>query len=298
MTRRYHANNFSTTLATTITDVSPSIVVTSATGLPTITTNETYRLTITAVGVREIVIVTAAAGTTLTVTRAAEGTTARAWQAGATIELRPTADSFDRKQDTIATAGDVINFGDATSFEIPNNAAPTLTVTGQIALDTNITDYSDGLLCYRSGSTTYGVVAVETSDLASPTDAFVVSYDATDDKFKLTTLPVAGSIGIISASLPGTVSAFDGTLRWYPPTTITLSGVFISCGTAPTGDAVFNIKKNGVDIFTSPKPTVEAGDNISTLLSISVSLTTADYITLVCETPSGIEDVQIRIDYT
>jgi hypothetical protein len=214
MTRRYHANNFSTTLATTITDTSPSIVVTSATGLPTITTNETYRLTITALGVREIVIVTARSGTTLTVTRAAEGTTGRAWQAGATIELRPTADSFDRKQDTIATAGDVINFGDATSFEIPNNATATLSNAGEIALDTSVTDYADGVLCYRAGSTDYGVVAIPKASLASPTNNHVVTYDATTDKFKLAT-PAGGSgIGDVvgpASAVANTAVLYDGT---------------------------------------------------------------------------------------
>ena len=98
---RIHANNFYTTLATSITSSSTSISIASATGLPTITGSDYYRLTISQSGRREIFTVTARTGTTLTVTRGAEGTTAQAFTTGASIELRATAASIDDKQDKL-----------------------------------------------------------------------------------------------------------------------------------------------------------------------------------------------------
>lgn len=186
MTRRYHANNFFTTLSSSITPSATTITVASVTGLPTITAGETYRLTISSNNTREIVIVTSRSSTTLTVTRAAESTTALAFPAGSVVEMRATADSFDRKADAVSTSGDVINFGDATSLEIPNNATATFTAEGQIALDTSVTDYADGVLCYRAGSTDYGTIAIPKAGLASPVDGYAVTYNATDDQFQLT----------------------------------------------------------------------------------------------------------------
>lgn len=98
---RIHANNYQTTLASTITSSATSISITSATGLPTITGSDYYRLTISQSGRREIVTVTARTGTTLTVTRGVEGTTAQSFIAGASIELRATAASIDDKQDKL-----------------------------------------------------------------------------------------------------------------------------------------------------------------------------------------------------
>lgn len=185
MPRRYHANNIYTTLFASITNAQTTLIVASATGLPTITTDETYRLTLTQNNAIEIVTVTSRTGTTLTITRGVEGTTAQAFLSGASIEIRATADSLDRKADMVSTAGDVLNFGDATSLEIPNNATATLSAAGQVAIDTTVTDFADGVMVYRAGSTDYGVIAIPKSDLASPTNNHVVTYDSTTDKFKL-----------------------------------------------------------------------------------------------------------------
>ncbi len=217
MTRRLHANNISTTLVNNITSSQTTIVVTSATGLPAIGTNETYRLTLsTSGGKTEIVIVTDdASSPTLTVTRGAEGTTAQPFTAGSGVELRETADSFDRKQDQIATAGDVIDFGNATTLEVPNSAAPTLNAAGQVAVDTTVTDYADGMMVYRAGSTDYGVVAVPRSALVSPTNNYVVTYDSGLDQFKL----AAGGGGGGSGDVVGPSSATDNAIVRFDSTT-------------------------------------------------------------------------------
>lgn len=77
-----------------------------------------------------------------------------------------------------------IDLGGKTSFEIPNSAAPTISVDGQIAIDTTVTDWSHGILEYYSGEQ-MGVVAMPIAQFTSPTDNYVVTYNATNDEFEL-----------------------------------------------------------------------------------------------------------------
>jgi hypothetical protein len=91
-------NNATTTIAVGISAGDTSITLANATGskFPTITSSNFFLATIyTLSGTQEInheiVKVTARSGDVLTVTRAQEGTTARAWSAGAFLELRFTA---------------------------------------------------------------------------------------------------------------------------------------------------------------------------------------------------------------
>ncbi len=94
MATRLYANNFSTTLNGAINNVATSIIITSATGLPTITGSDYYYLTLNVGTTYEIVKVTARTGTTLTVVRAQEGTTGTAFASGSTIAMYATAASF------------------------------------------------------------------------------------------------------------------------------------------------------------------------------------------------------------
>lgn len=96
---RIHANNYATTINGSITNVATSIVLTSVTGFPSIGAGVTCNLTLQSGSVIEIVTATALSTNTITVTRAAEGTTGVAWSDGASISIRPTADSVDRKAD-------------------------------------------------------------------------------------------------------------------------------------------------------------------------------------------------------
>lgn len=101
---RVHVNNYSSTLNGGITAVATSIVVTSATGLPTLGSN-TINLTLDdGAGNIEIVKVTAIAGATLTVVRAQEGTTGYAFLDTTPIHCRATRDSIDTRQEAISGA--------------------------------------------------------------------------------------------------------------------------------------------------------------------------------------------------
>lgn len=185
MTIRKHANNISTTLNGAITGIQTTITVTSATGFPSIGANETYNLTITDGTNTEIVTVTdGASSPTLTVTRGVEGTSGTAFASLDTVELRATAGSIDRKQDQVATTGEVIDFGGASSFEIPNSATPTVDANGEIAIDTTVTNFSTGIMKYYGGEE-MGVVAMPIAQFTSPTGGYVVAYNATNDEFEL-----------------------------------------------------------------------------------------------------------------
>ena len=77
-----------------------------------------------------------------------------------------------------------IDLGGKTSLEIPNSATPTVNADGEIAVDTTVTDFSHGVLKYYGGEE-MGVVAMPIAQFTSPTDDYVVTYNATNDEFEL-----------------------------------------------------------------------------------------------------------------
>lgn len=217
MTRRIHVNNFVTTTTATINAAATSITLTSVTGLPGIGANEVYHFTVQQGVKREIMIAADdASSPSFTVTRAAEGTTAQAFTAGASVQIRVTADSLNRKQDAVATAGDVIDFGAAESFEIPNSAAPTVDAAGEMALDVTITDHKP-LIKYYTGAEEMVVIAVPTPQLTA-TDNQVLEYDAANDRFQFVT-PAGGvsdgDYGEVVVSSSGTVWTLDDNLVFH-----------------------------------------------------------------------------------
>ena len=86
------------------------------------------------------------------------------------------------------TGTGVYDFGGATSFEIPNAVSPTIDRTGEIALQTTVAGLTNGALTYFGASAKEYVVALDTLPV---TDGYVVSYNATSDKFEM----VAASSG-------------------------------------------------------------------------------------------------------
>lgn len=63
------------------------------------------------------------------------------------------------------------------------------------------------------------------------------------------------------------------------PHIILLTEVFIAVGVAPTGSSiVVDVNKNGVSVFSGPKPTIPAGQHISEPISIAVLILPTDNI--------------------
>jgi hypothetical protein len=93
-----YTNNATSTLASAITNSATSLAVATGTGtrFPAPSGGDFFYATLVSGNTVEIVKVTARATDTLTVTRAQEGTTAAAFNAGATVELRITAGMLDQ----------------------------------------------------------------------------------------------------------------------------------------------------------------------------------------------------------
>lgn len=106
----------------------------------------------------------------------------------------------------------------------------------------------------------------------------------------------------LSYSMPGTLYAGAGTMRWYMDSTRTISNVIASVSTSPTGNSViFDVNKNGTTIFTTQanRPTITSGTYVTlTNTPDVVNLSSGDYITVdvdsVGTTVAG-EDAVVRI---
>ncbi len=116
MATRIHANNIQTTTNGSITNVATTIIISSATGFPTLTGGDYYYMTLRSGSNIEIVKVTSRTTTTLTVVRAQEATTGYAFPSGSIISINATADSMDRKPDSpvSSTANGLALFADTT----------------------------------------------------------------------------------------------------------------------------------------------------------------------------------------
>ncbi len=78
----------------------------------------------------------------------------------------------------------------------------------------------------------------------------------------------------------GALAITVGDLRFYPDRNITLSKVYFSIGIAGSAAITIDVKKNGVSIFSGSVPTCTAGNFLSSVISVSTAITTADYLTV------------------
>jgi plastocyanin len=98
----------------------------------------------------------------------------------------------------------------------------------------------------------------------------------------------------VNLNMPGSITApFTGVARYYPINTILITTVYANLGTAPSGNFTFLIKKNGVSIGT----TFTMSSVVMTPVSVNVSLTTSDYLTLDITGVNG-SDLSIKLKYT
>lgn len=276
MGARVYVNNFATSLSASTTTGATTLYITSATGLPTLSGSDYYHLTIGGGGVTEIVKVTARTATTLTVIREQENTSAIAWASGAPVRMNFTAGSLSLKQDQIAGSTDVIDFGGASSFEIPNSAAPTVNATGEIALDTTITDHK-GLIKYYTGSDEMVVVACPTANLTT-TDNYALTYDAATDAFDFSAM---GS-GFTYNTATGTTQA-AAVNNGYICTNGSLCTVTLPA-TAAVGDIV-EVQGEGAGIFNITANTGQTIKGVGDTTSSAGSVTPAhryDNIKVMC----------------
>lgn len=224
---RLHVNNYTTTVATDLTDSGTTLVVTTATGLPTLSAGQYYYLTLdNLLGVVEIVKVTARTGTSLTIVRAQESTTGVAWATGSLIECRATAESF--------TPGSVLS----------NQALTTATVaTGDLVLIQDVSDSKNlktvttqSIADLAAGGNAFGTIAV-----SGQSD--VVADSATDTLTLVagTNITLTTNAGTDTVTINGTGGATLGDGD-YGDVTVSSSGTVITIDT-PSSATIANDDK-------------------------------------------------------
>lgn len=119
-----------------------------------------------------------------------------------------------------------------TAFDMPSGAAPTTNATGEIALDTTITDHQP-LLQYFDGGENMSIIAIDTAELPA-TDNEIIKYDAATDKFVLEA--DAGGGGSTTQSIV------------INPAAMYVTGTIALTGDATVG-ATFDASNGGVLLF-------------------------------------------------
>lgn len=110
----------------------------------------------------------------------------------------------------LATVTGTVNMGGATSLEIPNGAAPTVNVDGQIAIDTTVTDFAAGIITYYS-TAAMGVVAMPVAQFGSPSNGAVPTYSAANSQFEMVVPAGTGDVVGPASSTDTAMVLFDGT---------------------------------------------------------------------------------------
>lgn len=107
-------------------------------------------------------------------------------------------------------------------------------------------------------------------------------------------------VSSVILTMAGVLTTYTGSIRWYPPRTMTLSYIHASVGTTPTGANLnISIEKDGVEATTC---VIVAGTYTGVqTVSPAVSYTTSNYITIdidqIGSTVAG-ADLVIRMDFT
>lgn len=81
----------------------------------------------------------------------------------------------------------------AVTLRIPVSATPSVTVDGDIAYDTTVTDFSTGLIKFF-GTEEQAIVTMPIAQFTTPSDGFVVTYNVANNEFELTAAGVGDMI--------------------------------------------------------------------------------------------------------
>lgn len=177
------------------------------------------------------------------------------------------------------TGTGVYDFGGADSFEIPNSDAPTVNANGEIALDNSVADFSHGILKYFGGEE-MGVVAMPIAEFGTPSDGFVVAYNATNDEFELVEAATgSGDVTKVGTPLDNQMAVWtgDGTLEGtsdftYDGTNLNLitGKNFQIAGGTVLSDSAGTLTLSGIDALDpTTEATIEAAiDTLANLVSI------------------------------
>jgi hypothetical protein len=205
---------------------------------------------------------------------------------------------------TVGLLAGVIDAGGATSLEIPNGPTAGVSVNGQIAVDTVVTDFAEGVLTYYS-SQSMSAIAVPTTQLIAPANGAIPTYSAANDRFELlvggggggganTALSNLGSVAINTTLVSDTDNTDDlgtSSIWWrsgYFKTSIELGAVDTTITRASAGriavEGVNVVTTSSTDTLTnktltSPTLTTPAlGTPTALVLTNATGLPTAGYL--------------------
>ena len=124
--------------------------------------------------------------------------------------------------------------------------------------------------------------------------------NSSNSTFTFSNIAVTGSLNapitsprFISMYTTGVItSPIVGSSRYYPSKSITISNVFACLSQASTTDFVFKVNKNGSQVGIPL--TIPATTNTFAKATISITLTTSDYLTI--DVTSG-NAIDLRVDF-
>lgn len=94
----------------------------------------------------------------------------------------------------------------------------------------------------------------------------------------------------------GPISVQNGTARWYPDQSVTVTSVYINVSTAPTsGPFSIAVEKNGAIIATA---SLSAGSYTSSVTAVNVAFTSSDYVIIDVTASNGAADAAVILLYT
>ena len=119
----------------------------------------------------------------------------------------------------------------AVTLRIPVSATPSVTVDGDIAYDTTVTDFSTGLVKFF-GTEEQGIVSMPIAEFTTPSDGFVVTYNATNDAFELRAAAGSGDMILAAVQTVTGAKTFEDTTLFLRNVADTFSASFVNTITA------------------------------------------------------------------
>lgn len=153
--------------------------------------------------------------------------------------------------------------------------------------DANFTNLQNATFGITDGSITITNDLNSAVTIASGTNASVVLDSGTN------TVTISSAPSIRTFNIFGTLVPTIGTVRWYPNTTINITGGYLTVGTSSTTNAtlILNINNSIVSTFTLP-----ANSFRSTTQNLSLTLLPTDFMTADLLTSGG-ENLTLTLEY-
>lgn len=250
MATQVFINNFRTTIASTFGSGDTFLQLTSVAGLPDLTGDQFYKLTVFRLsGVQEsgheVVDVTARTGSQLTVVRSTEGAAASLFNAGDIVEARVTKLSLEAKADDAKTTAALATKADATATTTAlDTKADAAAMTAALALKASLV-YVDNTIA----------ALVASSPAALDTLNELAAALGNDANFATTmTNALAGKAPLAGATFTGAISVPAGAAgnnaprvsevikKAYDVMTGNLGFTWLDKGTVGTGTVTFDVQ--------------------------------------------------------